>query len=81
VTTALVSHGRALVSLERRLRSAGPEETLQRGYAIVTGRDGTLVRSVAQAPAGTALDVQLADGTVPVRVDPSAIHARTDHTS
>ena len=81
VTTALIAHGRALVSLERRLRSAGPEETLQRGYAIVTGRDGTLVRSVAQAPAGAALDVQLADGTVPVRVDPSAIHARTDHTS
>jgi exodeoxyribonuclease VII large subunit len=79
INTALIANRRALVNLERRLRSAGPEETLQRGYAIVTGRDGTLVRSVAQAPSGAALDVQLADGTVSVRVDPQAVSARADH--
>jgi len=61
---------RDLRNLERRLRSAGPEETLQRGYAIATAPDGTLVRSVAAAPAGTKLNLQLSDGTVPVRVEP-----------
>ncbi len=62
---------RALVNLERRLRSAGPEETLSRGYAIVTAADGTLVRSIAQARTGERLDVQLTDGLVPVRVEPT----------
>jgi len=62
---------RDLKNLERRLRSAGPEETLQRGYAIVTAPDGTLVRTVVAAPAGTKLNLQLSDGTLPVRVDPT----------
>ena len=79
VTTTLVQARRDLVNLERRLRSAGPEETLGRGYAIVTAADGSLVRSVAAAPPGAALQVQLADGTVPVRVaaEPTNISGAT----
>jgi exodeoxyribonuclease VII large subunit len=73
-----LAHARlAVANLERRLRSAGPEETLHRGYAIVTGADGALVRSVANAPAGAKLEVQLADGSIPVRVEPSATSANT----
>ena len=73
-----LAHARlAVANLERRLRSAGPEETLNRGYAIVTGADGALVRSVANAPAGAKLEVQLADGSIPVRVEPSAASANT----
>ena len=68
VATSLGQTRRDLVNLERRLRSAGPEETLGRGYAIVTDASGALVRSVAAAPAGAALQLQLSDGTVPVRV-------------
>jgi exodeoxyribonuclease VII large subunit len=59
----------AIANLERRLRSAGPEETLQRGYAIVTSADGTLVRSMAAARDGERLDLQVVDGMVPVRVE------------
>jgi len=79
VTTTLVQARRDLVNLERRLRSAGPEETLGRGYAIVTAADGSLVRSVVAAPPGAALQVQLADGTVPVRVaaEPTNISGAT----
>ena len=59
------------VNLERRLRSAGPEETLARGYAIVTDESGALVRSVSAtgARAGAPLSVQVADGAIPVRVE------------
>ncbi|MFM2165469.1 MAG: Exodeoxyribonuclease 7 large subunit [Planctomycetota bacterium] len=60
---------RDLLNLERRLRSAGPEETLQRGYAIVTRPDGALVRSSEGEAPGTSLRIQLADGTLPVRVE------------
>lgn len=71
VALGLSSRLRDLAGLERRMRSAGPEETLRRGYSIVTTADGTLVRSVRSAPAGTRLDVQVADGTLPVRVEPT----------
>jgi len=66
---SLANAHRDTVNLERRLRSAGPEETLQRGYAIVTRPDGTLVRAAAAAPPGTALRIQLADGSLPARVE------------
>jgi exodeoxyribonuclease VII large subunit len=39
----------ALDALARRMRSAGPEETLQRGYAIVTDARGALVRAASVA--------------------------------
>jgi exodeoxyribonuclease VII large subunit len=69
VAATLATSARELTHLEHRLRSAGPEQTLQRGYAIVTAADGTLVRSVSAAAAGSQLTVQLADGTMPVRVE------------
>jgi hypothetical protein len=79
VAQRLASSRTEISYLERRLRSAGPEETLARGYAIVTAADGSLVRSVAAAPPGAALQVQLADGTVPVRVaaEPTNISGAT----
>lgn len=41
----------------------GPQATLDRGYAIVRrAADGTIVRSPADAPRGTALAVRVADG-------------------
>ena len=71
IAQSLAHTRRDLQNTERRLRSAGPEETLGRGYAIVTASDGALVRSVSAAPAGTPLQVQLSDGTLPVRVEPN----------
>ena len=68
----------ALSNLERRLRSAGPDETLQRGYAIVTTSTGALVRGVAAANNASRLEVQFADGRVRVQVDDS--HQSTGDT-
>lgn len=60
-----------LLNLERRLRSAGPEETLARGYSIVTTASGGLVRSTGDAQEGDRLSILVADGTLGVRVEPS----------
>ena len=71
VAQRLASSRTEISYLERRLRSAGPEETLARGYAIVTDDKGALVRSVTAegARAGARLSVQVADGAVSVRVE------------
>ncbi|MEV1293256.1 exodeoxyribonuclease VII large subunit [Pseudonocardia sp. NPDC049635] len=59
--------------LTARLTALGPSATLARGYAIVQipGADGVvppLLRSVADAPAGTALRIRVADGAVAATV-------------
>ncbi|MFN9077588.1 MAG: exodeoxyribonuclease VII large subunit [bacterium] len=71
VAQRLASSRTEVSYLERRLRSAGPEETLARGYAILTDEKGALVRSVsaAGARAGARMTVQVADGAIPVRVE------------
>ena len=47
----------------------GPQATLDRGYAIVRrATDGAIVRSPAEAPAGTALRVRVARGELPASV-------------
>ena len=45
-----------------RLDDLSPLAVLARGYAIARGPDGAVVRSVAQASAGDALTVAVADG-------------------
>ncbi len=48
----------------------GPQATLDRGYAIVRRRtDGAVVREPGDAPARTALDIRVADGSVAATVD------------
>ncbi|MDD5351059.1 MAG: exodeoxyribonuclease VII large subunit, partial [Chthoniobacteraceae bacterium] len=51
------------------LRVLAPESTLARGYSITRTEGGAIVRSTAQAPAGTGLVTQLADGEVRSRVE------------
>ena len=53
---------------QKLLASLGPEKTLKRGYAIVTGADGTVIRRATQAKAGDALRVNLASGALATRV-------------
>lgn len=55
---------------ERSLHSLSPLATLERGYAIVARRDdGRIVRDPAAAPAGTGLDVRVAEGRLSATVD------------
>jgi exodeoxyribonuclease VII large subunit len=57
-----------LATLKARLDGNDPEALLKRGYAIVTS-GGRLVRDAADAPPGTAIEAQLARGTLRARVE------------
>jgi exodeoxyribonuclease VII large subunit len=51
--------------LSARLGTLGPAATLARGYAVVqTVPDGAVLRTTADAPAGTRLRIRVADGAV-----------------
>ncbi|MFC9332577.1 exodeoxyribonuclease VII large subunit [Arthrobacter sp. NPDC057009] len=53
-----------LVHLQAQVRALSPQQTLDRGYAVVQlpGSAGAVVRQPSQAPAGTALSVRVAGG-------------------
>jgi exodeoxyribonuclease VII large subunit len=56
--------------LTARLTNLDPERVLQRGYAIVRERETEKVlSSVSQAQSNLALDLQMHDGNIPVRVE------------
>ncbi|GAA2748977.1 exodeoxyribonuclease VII large subunit [Amnibacterium kyonggiense] len=55
---------RRLAESRGHLRALSPLRTLERGYAIVLGGDGTALRRTADAPAGTQLTVRVVDGAV-----------------
>jgi exodeoxyribonuclease VII large subunit len=65
-------HPRELLAEQRRqlkqrrelLNALSPQRLLQRGFSLVRGSDGRLLRSVQQLQAGDPLQLQLADGRV-----------------
>lgn len=66
----LRTHQLKLEGLTQRLEALNPRAILERGYAIVRGQDGSLVRSVRQVQHDERLNVQVSDGQFPVVVDP-----------
>lgn len=56
--------GRELARRAGEADAKSPLRALARGYAVVTGEDGGVVRSPDDAPAGTSLTVRLATGTL-----------------
>lgn len=50
------------------LRAADPERTLERGYAIVIGRDGEALDGAEAIRQAKEFDVRVKDGSVPARV-------------
>jgi exodeoxyribonuclease VII large subunit len=59
----------AVGQIVSRLGALDPRATISRGYAIVTDREGTRVRSVTQVHFGDKLRVHVADGDFDVRVE------------
>jgi exodeoxyribonuclease VII large subunit len=51
-----------------RLESLSPLRVLDRGYALVYGPDGNLLRDATKAPAGTPITAQLARGRLRAKV-------------
>lgn len=58
-----------LEARRQALESVSPQAALRRGYALVTREDGTLIRSVADAPPNTAIRIQLHDGILKGQVE------------
>lgn len=68
--------GRRLDAADRHLDQAAttvrlldPARVLARGWTITTTADGTVIRSSADAPAGTRLTTRVADGVISSTVD------------
>jgi exodeoxyribonuclease VII large subunit len=59
----------ALDGLRRTLNGVSPSNTLARGYAIVRGADGRVLRSARSAPPGSRVDIRLYRGTLSATVD------------
>jgi exodeoxyribonuclease VII large subunit len=58
-----------VAGLERRLQGLNPYAILDRGYAVVRRRDGSVIRVTAQAVAGEPIDVRVSDGSFPARIE------------
>ncbi|MBF9150870.1 exodeoxyribonuclease VII large subunit [Novosphingobium jiangmenense] len=62
-----IEHARGNVeALDRLRRSLDPKAPLQRGYVLVTGSDGHVVRTRDDAASRSALRLEFADGTLDV---------------
>ena len=58
----------ALEQQEQLIRTLGPENTLARGYALVTGPDGQIIRNATDAPPKSELRIRLAKGELAAEV-------------
>lgn len=61
-----------LETWEARLDAASPQQALERGFALVRGKDGRLLRRAADVAEGDTLSIRLAEGQVDSVV--AAIH-------
>jgi exodeoxyribonuclease VII large subunit len=57
-----------ILSLEQRLGSLNPIGILERGFAVITQTDGTVIRKVAQAVPGEQLNLRVSDGSFSAEV-------------
>jgi exodeoxyribonuclease VII large subunit len=60
---------RDLEHARARVAALSPAATLERGYAVVQRADGALVRDPAEVGDDERLQVRVAGGRLPVRVD------------
>ena len=62
---ARIDRARAALDLKEALiKASDPRKILSMGYALVTGRDGKVLKSVAPVAAGDRIGVRFADGTI-----------------
>ncbi|RFA09757.1 exodeoxyribonuclease VII large subunit [Subtercola boreus] len=64
--------GNSTSELGARLRALSPQSTLDRGYAIVQGPSGGIVRRPSDAPPASSLTITLAEGTLTGRSEGEA---------
>jgi exonuclease VII large subunit len=59
---ALTHHAERLDSWRRLLSAYNVDRQLERGYTLTMGRDGRIIRSVADVAVGSVLTTRFADG-------------------
>jgi exodeoxyribonuclease VII large subunit len=64
----LERHGATLARLQAHVSALNPSLVLERGYAIVSAADGTIVRDAAQLQPGSAVRLTLGKGTADANV-------------
>jgi len=64
ITRLVAAESERIGHLSARLTTLGPAATLDRGYAVVQTATGAILRTTADAPAGTRLRVRVTDGAV-----------------
>jgi exodeoxyribonuclease VII large subunit len=69
INTQLSQRREALSALASQLELLNPQRTLERGYAIVTDEQGTIVRTPDQLHADTTLTLTLAEGSARISVN------------
>lgn len=62
----------ALHETDARLHALSPLAVLDRGYALVNGEDGALIRSLAQVSTGDRVTTRIRDGSFVSRVEETA---------
>jgi exodeoxyribonuclease VII large subunit len=62
-----------LDALARHARSLSPQSVVDRGFAVVRRRDGTVVRDPIQVQAGEVVEISVARGLIAARVEPRPI--------
>jgi exodeoxyribonuclease VII large subunit len=55
-------HGSQLAGLHHRLEALNPIAILKRGYAMVSGPDGTIIRTTKQVHDGDQVNIRVSDG-------------------
>lgn len=68
VQTALASHRQQLTQMAQLLNSLGPENTLARGYAIVTDNKGNILRSAGSTAESSEVNIRLSRGALRAEV-------------
>ncbi len=67
---ARIDRARAALDLKEALiKASDPRKILSMGYALVTGGDGKVLKSVAPVAVGNRIGVRFADGTIRATVD------------
>ena len=69
----------SVVQLRARVRALSPQQTLDRGYAVVQTADGSVLTDAARAEAGQSLTVRLAAGELGVDVTAASTRQPGEH--
>jgi exodeoxyribonuclease VII large subunit len=59
----------ALAQQRRLLMALSPQHLLERGFALVRGAEGAVVRSIGELAVGERLRIDLADGSLSARIE------------